>query len=144
MPTFTQSAFVRVDNPEQRRELCEWLIRLGYNIPETWADKRYSGCKTIRVDMDKVLRTSQHDVPLFRNNSRFIDCGTNVEMFCALAALRDDSDYMQWFVCQNDKDDDKSFVQCTVDSITKWYHMRWYYLVRKATPTEIVEHFKNK
>lgn len=27
-----------------------------------------------------------------------IDCGTNEELFLALAALRDDSDYMQWFV----------------------------------------------
>ena len=28
----------------------------------------------------------------------FIDCGTNEELFIALSALRDDSDYMQWFV----------------------------------------------
>ena len=27
-----------------------------------------------------------------------IDCGTNEELFLALAALRDDSDYMQWFI----------------------------------------------
>lgn len=87
MSKFAQAALVRVEDPVQRKELCEWLIRLGYNIPETWADKRLSRCKTIRVDGDKVFRTPQCDVPLYSNDSKFIDCGANIEMFKALAVV---------------------------------------------------------
>lgn len=31
---------------------------------------------------------------------KFIDCGTNEKLFLAIAALRDDSDKNQWFVCK--------------------------------------------
>lgn len=31
-----------------------------------------------------------------------IDCGTNEELFLAIAALRDDTNYMQWFICIED------------------------------------------
>ena len=30
-----------------------------------------------------------------------VDCGTNEELFLAIAALRDDSNYMQWFIAES-------------------------------------------
>lgn len=141
MTTFKQSAFVRVEDHDLRKELCEWLIRIGYNTPETWTDKRLDQCKTIRIDVDKVFRTLQCDVSIFSNCSRFIDCGTSIPMLKALAALRDDSDYMQWFITTKGK-----WV------LSKYEHKRcnsqyagvWKQICRKATPAEIVEHFKIK
>ena len=137
MTTFKQSAFVKVVDPEQRKELCEWLENIGYNKPETWADKSLDRCKTIRVDVDKVFRTPQCDVSHFSNDSRFIDCGTNIEMFRALATLRNDSVYGQWFISPGG-----CWRICSRGSWTDDQMLSpvWH----KATPDEIVEHFKNK
>lgn len=61
-----------------------------------------------------------------------IDCGINEPLFLALAALRDDSDYMQWFT------DGGNFIQ----SMTNVYIGNPRY--RKTTASELVEHFKTE
>ena len=73
----------------------------------------------------------------------YIDCGTNEELFLAIAALRDDSDVYQYFV--NEKG---MFVFCNqselkhvIDNSEDW----WDYSVsefHKATVAELIEHFK--
>lgn len=85
-----------------------------------------------------------------------IDCGTNEELFLAIAALRDDSNYMQWFITDSilsvSYDDsigndhyfkepkgimffwDKNWDNATI--ISGRYH--------KATVDELIEHFKTK
>lgn len=67
------------------------------------------------------------------------DCGTNEELFLALAALRDDSDYMQWFTngekwIQN-KQNDIEIIRYGVGNPINFH---------KATVKEIIEHFKDK
>lgn len=85
-----------------------------------------------------------------------IDCGTNEELFLAIAALRDDSNYMQWFIADSilsvSYDDsigndhyftepkgimffwDENWDNATI--ISGRYH--------KATVDELIEHFKGK
>lgn len=85
-----------------------------------------------------------------------IDCGTNEELFLAIAALRDDSNYMQWFITDSilsvSYDDsigndhyftepkgimffwDENWDNATI--ISGRYH--------KATVDELIEHFKTK
>ena len=73
----------------------------------------------------------------------YINCGTNEELFLAIAALRDDSDVYQYFV--NEKG---MFVFCNqselkhvIDNSEDW----WDYSVsefHKATVAELIEHFK--
>ena len=63
-----------------------------------------------------------------------IDCGTNGDLFLALAALRDDTDKFQWFISPEgiwayNKNNDSISVS------PKW---------RKATVCELIEHFKTK
>ena len=63
-----------------------------------------------------------------------IDCGTNEDLFLALAALRDDTDKFQWFISPEGiwaytKNNDSISVS------PKW---------RKATVYELIEHFKTK
>lgn len=79
--------------------------------------------------------------------SRSIDCGTNEELFLAIAALRDDTNYMQWFVCTSDykefdgkewKVGDFDLNTCPDDFDNILPH--W----RKATVNELIEHFKEK
>lgn len=86
----------------------------------------------------------------------FIDCGTNEDLFLAIAALRDDSNYMQWFIADSilsvSYDDsigndhyftepkgimffwDENWDNATI--ISGRYH--------KATVDELIEHFKTK
>lgn len=66
-----------------------------------------------------------------------IDCGTNEELFLAIAALRNNSDYMQWFTngknwYQNKTNDIEIIRFGPGDPIG--YH--------KATIKELIEHFK--
>lgn len=83
------------------------------------------------------------------NRNGLYDCGTNPDLFLAIAALRDDSDYMQWFVldcdniweavgCYQHKGD---FELC---DRTKWYGSTDVPCAHKATVEELIEYFKNK
>lgn len=68
-----------------------------------------------------------------------IDCGTNETLFLALAALREDSDYMQWFI-----DKRGVFVQCRYGQIRKFIDraaIHGYGWMRKATVEELINHF---
>lgn len=80
----------------------------------------------------------------FLSNTNHIDCGTNEELFIAIAALRDDCDYMQWFIC----DDNESMFKVdkpnmTMEEFVHNYMDGWNTTgARKATVEEIIEHFK--
>lgn len=77
-----------------------------------------------------------------------IDCGTNEELFLAIAALRDDTDKNQWFVMDSEVYQDihkgewfkasdisgKYHVGTKIDSI----------YCHKATVQELIEHFIDK
>lgn len=68
-----------------------------------------------------------------------IDCGTNQPLFLALAALRDDSDYMQWFVMNFDTEKHKK--GDLILSTEKQFQLSPLH-THKATASELVEHFK--
>lgn len=81
-------------------------------------------------------------------NENSLDCGTDEDLFLAIAALRDDSSFMQWFIYTKDLyDEDEELVH---------YKGEWdlclehrvadddFYpeLRRKATAKEIIKHFR--
>ena len=66
----------------------------------------------------------------------FIDCGTDIEFFKALAARSQKTDREQWFT------DGTDWRLCHDDVITKMV-IPSYALYHKATVEEIVKHFKN-
>lgn len=75
-----------------------------------------------------------YDVDTVTKKGR-IDCGTNEELFLAIAALRDNTDKFQWFISPEgiwvyNKDND-SILEVSL----KW---------RKATVDELIEHFKTE
>lgn len=132
---FKQPCFIRKNTPELQKK----LVLLGYrhNIfdenDRPWLAANYGLFISVDEGFQRLFPTD-------------IDCGTNEKMFLALAAMRDDSDYMQWFIC----DDGESMFQVdkpgmTVDEYDHNYMDGWntdgY---RKATAEEIVEHFSNK
>ena len=68
----------------------------------------------------------------------YIDCGDNIELFKALAAMNDENDREQWFT------DGYHFELCPTNKadMVAW-HMMYRTKPRKATAEEIVQYFKN-
>ena len=122
--TFTTSCFVRVENPEKRKELIEWLEGIGY----THFPFIHDSC-LIATDSDGRIWLTD------ANRDGAYDCQTNTDLFKALAAMNDENYREQWFV-----EDGKMF-KCTSDKINN-YSYHWL-TTRKATAEEIVEYFKN-
>lgn len=133
---FTTPCFILKNTPELRKK----LEKLGYYLhPECIDDDRGN---YLFVNREYYLN---RPLGYLEELSRSIDCGTNEELFLAIAALRDDTNYMQWFVCTNDykefdgkewKVGDFDLNTCPDDFdniLPNW---------RKATVNELIEHFK--
>lgn len=79
--------------------------------------------------------------------SRDVDCGYDENLFMALAALRDDSDYMQWFTNGIEwiiylDDTDKGGLSCfQYFAMPRDINLENFH---KATAGEIITHFKQK
>ena len=151
--TFTTPCFVRVENPEKRKELIEWLEGIGYHVCscclfDGWNTLHCRGINRLKIayevhgicDYDEETRYSIDQFKAENADSKHpaIDCGENIELFKALAAMNDENYYYQWFatilkpgyiVLNNSMNDNQLFTEP---------------LFRKATAEEIVEYFKNK
>lgn len=132
---FTQPCFIRKNTPE----LIKKLEELGY---------KYSTVGGIKSNNIVVSRDCIFDIypidTIKRGFNNCIDCGENEELFLALAALRDDSDYMQWFVNKNGY-----FEMCFNNKVENYLcgnGIRKYRQIdetyHKATVEEIIQHFK--
>lgn len=124
---FTTPCFIRKSTYKLRKKLDE----LGY---------RLFGAE---LNEDLCIFTSPefglYNIEFFNNiphpdETDSVDCGTNEDLFLALAALRDDTDKFQWFIspegiwAYNTNND-------SISVSPKW---------RKATVDELIEHFKIK
>lgn len=130
--TFTTPCFVRVENPEKRKELIEWLEGIGYRLEYLRNDGVIVLTSENRV---YVYREALYEI--IKGDYDAIDCGENTGCFKALAAMNDENYYYQWFatilkpgyiVLNNSMNDNQLFTEP---------------LFRKATAEEIVEYFKN-
>ncbi len=100
---FTTPCFIRKNTPDLRKKLEE----LGYikNSPK-WTDDcniiwAYQYSEEKGFDTPHYVIANAFDIPFDKHSrlcGKFIDCGTNEELFLAIAALRDDTDDSQWFV----------------------------------------------
>ena len=141
---FIQPCFIRKNTPELRKKLEE----LGYKpfgaVKYEWdmgwglsTDNRLGEFESF--DNNGLENIIKCESPDYEDS---IDCGTNEELFIALASLRDDSDINQYFFC-----DKVSF------TLGKTYYPDDYLYYQydeffdkqnwhKATVEEIIEHFK--
>lgn len=131
---FTTPCFIR----KSTYKLMDRLNELGY---------RLFGCE---LNEDLCIFTEPeyrlYSVEFFSNiphpdETDSIDCGTNEELFLALAALRDDVDTYQWFT------DGKEWFQCQYLKAGMHYQDKPEILFEKwhkATVNELIEHFKEK
>ena len=142
---FTTSCFIKKNTPK----LINKLIDLGYVkalFDEEYTKSESYGLIVDQGDIAPLEHPLQEDELMFTYN--FIDCGENIGLFLALAALRDDSDYMQWFIynsmdCIIEKLRTIDWFICDENSIEDFACYDSSYLnCHKATVEEIIEHFK--
>lgn len=121
--TFTTPCFVRVENPEKRKELIEWLEGIGY----THFPFIHDSCLIATDSYGRIWLTDA-------NRDGAYDCQTDTDLFKALAAMNYENDREQWFV----SNEGSEWAICK-----KTLNVYSGVLCRKATAEEIVEYFKN-
>lgn len=137
---FTTQCFIRKNTANIRNRLKE----LGYYCNPYLG---WHNLFTCVFGVNSVYSLDDYDTNGLKEIDGLIDCGTNEELFLAIAALRDDTNYMQWFVCTSDYKEfdgkewkvgnfDLNTCSDDFDNILP----NW----RKATVNELIEHFKTK
>lgn len=132
---FTTSAFIRRNTPEIRARLEELGYRIAKNAYQFHGLSVNCYCQGNGICYGL---SKKEEMKFSLNHKRFRNCGTNEELFLALAALNNENDYMQWFI----------------SSKGNWYLCEWLMLGmaymdielseiwRKASCEELIEHFK--
>ena len=142
---FTQPCFIR----KKTQELIDKLLAMGYHHPMKYHEI-FPNLLTVPYrghNWGTLIAVSDKEIDLALktqiNQNSTIDCGDNEELFLALAALRDDIDKNQYFICTETYTDgfdithDKGyFAKCITDNISS-FQKYW----RKATVEELIEHF---
>lgn len=98
---FKTPCFVRVEDAEKRKELIEWLKDIGYDVCVccSFNENQYLSCSNIErngqlvgeahgvYNCDEIPDTDI--VGLFLEETTDYDCGTDIELFMAIAAMND-------------------------------------------------------
>lgn len=129
---FTTPCFIRKNTPELRRKLEELEYKnhnngdIYGNTICTLTDNPYP--EFMHFDMDDDFQK------VIARQKNMIDCGTNEALFLAIASLREDSDYKQWFC-----DDNGLWEKCDSDLPSRYMQINGH----KATVEELINHFKD-
>ena len=156
---FTEKCFIRKNNPQLLKDLADLGYNSVNNIVPCFKNNHRTECKYIKCDKDNAESiVSIYDSSM--NNwiddydlKNFIDCGEDTELFLAIAAISDDSDYMQYFVTEDDGIwynlkrflPKGSFILCLVNDRHMSQDKGFYNNitpVHKATAEELIKHFK--
>ena len=144
---FTQQCFIR-KNTEQ---LIYDLYKLGYEYYRP-LDSFKNVCTNFGKNIDfDGNESDRYIIDAFDNgyishfNKIMIDCGTNEELFLAIAALGDDSDIHQWFIHDDSDWNDEPNIfwyKCESESISDDMALNLMCNdCRKATVKELIKHF---
>jgi hypothetical protein len=128
---FTTPCFVRVEDAEKRKQILEWAEIVGYII-----ESNYMTAPMIYT----TRKTHIHNDFEYENEDRGIDCGTNIGLFKALAAMNDENDRDQWFIHRLGG----NLLQSVTVNMEESFGFGMNCCFRKATAAEIVEYFKDK
>lgn len=131
---------VLVENERQQIELGNWMINIGRRVLFRKDGPCFLVAEANQGQAQWINLEGQQTREVFARD--FIDCGTNIELFKALAAMNDENDYMQWFVIG--KGDVRDwFARCDYHSIKNHPDYTTFVLMgySKATAKEIIEHF---
>ncbi len=141
---FTTPCFIKKNTPELRKKLEE----LGYKLNNgKWMGKYLAAFQIKETKEWRYVASPEWDLQNNPDIDASIDCGTNEELFLAIASLRDDTDNNQlftngngdWGIYRDGSDGGLSgmdFYGMPNDFEIDNYH--------KATVDELIEHFKTK
>lgn len=156
------SCMVLVKEEQRQIDLEKWVKGIGRRI----IGGRQDWSNFFLADTDQTcfwLNLDENDLGLFDQD--FYDCGDNIEMFKALAAMNSDNDREQWFVAHavirfyRLKDTVQTESGARLIMAGDWFKVlipqasdiraKWMaavtpkQLCHKATKDEIIEHYKN-
>lgn len=138
---FITKCFIRKNTPELQKKLED----MGYEICPC-ANFETSAWLDNNIETNSIHGVPAHAIGIMLHEADAIDCGENDKLFLALAAMRDDTQYMQWFICTNSYKDpynewkvgDMDVYNCECqfqEPLHNW---------RRATAEEIVKHYTNE
>lgn len=143
---FTTPCFVRVDDAKKRRRLLIWLQEIGYDLYQSARSLNYPilCCNMIDDEPGNVYGEYAEELTGLCGIFAY-DCGENVELFKALAAMNDENDREQWFIAEEAKAWVNQGLYAPIGSFEKCLlEHRVGIPARKATVEEIIEHFKKR
>ena len=127
--SFTTPCFIRRNSPELR----EKLDNLGYL-------KSFTDGNLLHCDHEDYCAFDYESSLIEKDFMKgSIDCGENEQLFLSLAALRDDSDYRQYFYNKHNK---YRWLLCNQNDVTNEVGVTDDWI--KATPQELIEHFNKQ
>ena len=126
---FTQPCFIRKNTPELRKKLEE----LGYTNTPSGRGEWFIPIEELEYLVTYPISGCYQGCNGYWYEDDF-DCGTNEELFLAIAALRDDTDKNQYCV---DSEGNWFLYNKTYVSLISRTNVNWH----KATVEEIIEHF---
>ena len=145
---FIQPCFIRKNTPELKKKLEELGYKPFGSVKYEWdtgwglsTDNRLGEFESF--DNNGLENIIKCESPDYEDS---IDCGTNEELFIAIASLRDDTDVNQWFVMDVEEYMDINQGDWfLVTDRNKGKHIGTQIdpmYCHKATVEEIIEHFK--
>ena len=93
---FTCPCMVLVENEHQQIELETWMKKIGRQVQLGKSGPRFLIAEANQGLALWLELKGQQTREIFARD--FIDCGTNIDLFKALAAMNDDNCREQWFV----------------------------------------------
>lgn len=125
---FQHSAFIRRNTPALRKKLEDLGIK-----PNRMDDDIENYDRWLITNHGLYISIFPECIPFETD----IDCGTNESLFLAIAAIREDSDYMQWFYNKN------GWFQCSKENIKYDVSVPACIIsdAKKASLKELEEHF---
>ena len=150
---FLYKAFIRKNSPELRAKLEDlgytngaWESpRFHYPYLSVWPNPKFGLFKGEGFYMTEDDYRLDGKVWEYKPKEDVIDCGDNEELFLAVAALRDDTDFGQWFVMDVEiyaninKGD--LFIATNTDGGKHIGTQIDPYYCHKASISELIEHF---
>lgn len=133
---FTTPCFVRVEDAEKRKELAVWLSSIGrYVSPAVTSSDDHKDWVIVTEPYDPDLDGYVGIWAKTPKSPAFIDCGENIELFKALAAINDENYNEQYFVTEL-----AGSSYCVHKNRNT--NLAYSLTCRKATVAEIIEYFK--
>lgn len=137
---FSECCVIRRSNPSLWRQLVGLGIRQNRCVPKL-EERTMANQMCVIVTNGTFFTMKQENVL-----EDAFDCGTNEDLFFALAVMRDDTDIHQWFIYDNRAwNDDKpirAWHRCKTDKIEDDLAQdQMYQDCEKASRMEIIAHF---